>query len=617
MKIHRPIFVASSLATSLLLLLLPSVSSLQILQNARIYTVNTTNPWAEAIAIDDAGMIVAVGSNAHVNAAFPSPNNKVVDMGGRLVLPGFQDAHLHAVEAGINADICFVEANAPINDIPFYFDDCPNGGLFGDQGWIVGAGIDIGSINEVLASDPNAPYPITVLDREFPNTPVFILDQFGHGALANTRAMMAVGYDTLTTNPPGGRIDRDNTTGELTGLVLENAQHRFRDAAFPPTLANQQQAYNSLLSALNTLKANGITSVSDAGGFWRQAQTAAWGQVEDNGLMTVRASNALYVYPDTPIEAILPDLLSRYSNDPTRLVRFNQAKIYVDGILTLATGALYQPYESALDLVPGSERGLEYFGNGTTLNRVSNILVNNGFKLHFHVTGDRGAGLALDSIAQLSSNATGPHRLTHCFLVDARDRPRFAALGAVADFQLSPSSVATTFGNFLTDFLGPTRVAQLLPAVEIFNTGAKLTLSSDWDADTLSPLVKIKTVLTRPSGTSFPDVATVIPLLTKNPAELLGTNTGTLDVGKMADLIALDRNIFDMPVDTIDQAQVIFTMLGGRVIFDPQGIAGTPVTIPPTPAPTPLPDSAANTFALAGRALLVTTFCVMFVPMLW
>jgi predicted amidohydrolase YtcJ len=171
-------------------------------------------------------------------------------------------------------------------------------------------------------------WPVVVLDRAFPDTPVLILDSLGHGAVVNSKAMELVGYLDLLTDPQGAKIYRSPDDGSMTGIVGEDAQQVFRSAAFPPTDANKEIAYESLLFALRRLNAEGITTVSDAGGFWRQAQTESWMRVESEGLMTVRASNALYVYPDTPIDEQLIELTSRYTNDPTKLVRFNQAKIY-------------------------------------------------------------------------------------------------------------------------------------------------------------------------------------------------------------------------------------------------------------------------------------------------
>jgi predicted amidohydrolase YtcJ len=155
--------------------------------------------------------------------------------------------------------------------------------------------------------------------------------------------------------------------------------------------------------------------------------------------------------------------------------------------------------------------------------------------------------------------------------------------------------------------IGATRAAQLIPSLDVYNEAPDLVvLSSDWDADILSPLVKIKTVLTRPDGRSFPDVATVIPLMTRNPAKLLKTSTGSIEVGKLADIVALDKDIFNIPVESIDEANVVFTMMNEKVVFDPSGIAGTPVgTITPSPAP----DS--SSFSILYRFGFLTTIFVV------
>lgn len=533
------------------------------------------------MAIDEDGVIVGVGSEAQVLSRYSiNASYDYVDLKQRLVLPGFQDSHLHAVEAGINAGLCYISEFSWLEDIPFALDDCPRRGLFADQGWIVGAGIDIGHVYELL-EDNRQDYPITVLGRAYPNTPVLILDNLGHGAIANRRAFDIVGFSTLRGDPPGGIIDRDPLTSEPTGIVLENAQQVFRDAAFPPTAANERLAYDSLLDALDIFATNGITTVSDAGGFWRQAQTESWAKAESDGLLTVRASNALYVYPDIPIDEQLPELTKRFANDPDALLRFNQAKIYVDGILSLGTAALNEPYLDDMCLPPGEDRGFEYFKDystgKSTLNEVAAILGDNGFQLHFHVVGDRAAGLALDAI---SGSGVIPHRLTHLYLVDENDRDRFAAANVVADFQLSPSSLDPLYSQFMEGVIGPTRAENLLPATELYNAGAIVTISSDWDADVLSPLTKMKTVLTRSDGRSLPDLETAIEMMTLSPAKLLqhADLTGSISIGKYADLVIIDRDIFEVPVDQIDRASIEATLLQGEPVYDPQDIFVDPLS---------------------------------------
>jgi predicted amidohydrolase YtcJ len=242
-----------------------------VLQNARIYTLDEANPWAEALAMDRVtGLLLAVGSQAAVDAsvdAFLLDQTQqnttatvvVVDVQARLVLPGFHDAHIHAVEAGINRQLCLLDEDAPLDELDFHFvvdeEFCPTGGALGDQDWVVGAGLDLALLLDDLkgTTDPNQS-PIAFMDAFSPDKPAFILDTLGHGALANTLALEAVGFTQLATNenPPGGLLHQD-AQGTLTGIVLENAQQPLRNAAFPPTAANQQLAYDSLLKTLPIL----------------------------------------------------------------------------------------------------------------------------------------------------------------------------------------------------------------------------------------------------------------------------------------------------------------------------------------------------------------------------
>lgn len=244
----------------------------------------------------------------------------------------------------------------------------------------------------------------------------------------------------------------------------------------------------------------------------------------------------------------------------------------MDGILSLATASLYEPYLEVLELPESQAHGFEYFGDNATLNEVAQSLVENGFQLHFHTAGDRAVGLALNAIQALSeTDESGPHRLTHCYLIDERDRSRFAELGVVADFQLSPGSLEPEYKNFLaSDIIGSSRANELLPAKELYEAGALLTLSSDWDADILSPLTKIQAVLTRPDSRSFGTVEDVIPMLTLNAAKLLqqDDSTGSIEVGKFADLVVLEKNIFDIPVEEIGSTKVLLTLLQGEVVFN-------------------------------------------------
>jgi predicted amidohydrolase YtcJ len=233
-------------------------------------------------------------------------------------------------------------------------------------------------------------------------------------------------------------------------------------------------------------------------------------------VLTVKASNSLYIYPDKPIQDQLPQLIARYSNDKSSRLRFNQAKIYVDGILELACAALYDPYLASLGLPEAEKLGFEYFQSSERLTATAKALVGAGFQLFFHAIGDRAVGLALDAIGSLEANDHGPHRLTHCYLVAERDRSRFVTLGTFADFQMAPSTLTRDYRDFLSSvMIGSSRTSALQPVKAIHDTGAVVTLSSDWDADVLSPFVKIQIGLDLIS-----DIHVVLDMLTINGTTL-------------------------------------------------------------------------------------------------
>lgn len=546
---------------SLMCLSLPTVAMAEttVLTNGIIETVVPGAPKAEALAFDAQGIITAVGSDDEVLAA-AGPDAVVIDLDGQMVLPGFQDAHMHLIEAGVNQILCEFEPFDTLENTLATVEDCVK---TSKTDWVLGSGV---SMTNLLDQSDD---PIALLGEISPDRPVLILDDIGHGAWINSVAMKAAGYDAVKGNPPGGIILRD-ASGKPNGVVLENAQQKLRNLAFPDTPENIKFAYDSMLPTLETMAENGITTVSDAGGYWPQGHQKVWQMALEKGTLTVRASNALYVYPDLPFDEQIAQLKALYSNDPNSLLRFNQAKLYVDGILEQRTGAVLQPYLPGEGIDHGFASGFEYFGVDM-LNRYSKALSEIGFQLHYHVTGDRGARMALDAIAQ-SDPAPGPHRLTHIYLLDKADYPRFKSLGVVADFQLAPSSLDPEYNDFIRGFIGD-RADHMMPAASLQATGALVAMSSDFDADELSPLVKIQTAVERKTEGAA-DAQMAIEWMTINPAYLLHQDktTGTLEVGKFADLVVIDRDITAIPVDQIGAAKVTATLLQGKPVFDAEGL---------------------------------------------
>ena len=534
----------------------PALSQPVVLTGGDIYLVNEKRDWAEALAYDENGIIIAVGTESEVIAK-AGIDAKIIDLEDRMVLPGFQDVHLHAIEAGVNSVLCQFEAFGDLEGYRASVLDCAKGGKAGE--WVLASNVNMPNLLEQTDK------PINLLDEIMPDRPVLILDDIGHGAWVNSLALKAAGYDNAVDSNNGNIILRDDK-GEPNGVILENAPHNLRTLAFPPNKENLDFAYDSLLDAAKELNRNGITSVSDAGGYWPQGHHKVWDRAENEDALTVRASNAFYIYPDKPLEEQLSELRKLYHNNPERLVRFNQAKIYVDGILGQKTSALLSPYKEGGSFSDDLENGYLYFPKGNLIHAAKELSAA-GFQLHFHVTGDYGARLALDAIEQADPKF-GPHRLTHAYLIDSSDYSRFAELGAVADLQLAPSSLSEEYITFIREKIGD-RADRLMPIGDLIQAGATVTLSSDWDADELNPLIKISAAVGREKN-GIPDVATAIEAMTINPARLLqhDDRTGSIEVGKYADLVVINKNILDIPIDRIADAHIEATLLQGEAVFD-------------------------------------------------
>ncbi|MFC9797239.1 amidohydrolase [Streptomyces sp. NPDC127584] len=562
----KPRRLASALVASLLVAALSSCDGstrataddgtrATVVVNAEVYTLDPDRPWARAFAYDADGKIIAVGTEPDVRAKAGS-GATVIDARGNTVLPGFQDTHLHVPEAGINRDLCFMESGQTLAAYEDMAADCA--AEQPDSAWVRAAGP---SIFDLLDADEA---PIDVLDRAIPDRPALILDDLGHAVWTNTLGLKAAGIAPDAANPQGGIYGRDPDTGRLNGLVLENAQQRLRNAAAP----DDETVYRGLLVALDELAKNGITSVSDAGGFWGQNHPAAWQRALQENELSVRAVNSLYVYPDHPMDQQLSELKKRFSDDPDSLLRFNTAKIYVDGILDLGTAWMLKPYDKPID--PEHPSGFPYFQRDQLRSYVDE-LHRIGYRMEFHVIGDAATREALDAVEAIDADpgqiADRRHRTTHTYLVHPDDIERFKELGVIADFQAGPEAIDAAYHEQLSQAIGD-RAFDLIPTKKLIAAGARVSLSSDWDADPLSPFGIIERSVTRDSN-AVDNVATALRLVTLDAAYALGQDdtTGSIEIGKQADYTVVDQNILKIPVDRVDQTKVLVTVLAGHPTY--------------------------------------------------
>lgn len=542
----------------------PGANGNTVLVGGTVVTMNGDNDVVEAIAYNESGEIIAVGSESDA-VAQAGANASIVQLNGAQVLPGFHDVHIHAVEAGINEERCLLSEFGSVQAYRQEINSCLGDQL--DSPWFIGAGVSMPDLLELVAR------PVELLDELVPDKPALVLDNLGHGAWANSQALSEVGYDELSGNPAGGLIDRDQA-GSPNGIVFENAQQVLRTAALPPTDENLEANYRALLASQEVLHASGITSVSDAGGYWPRGHHQAWIRAEQENTLKLRASNALYVFPDRDLEQQVSELSNLLRNDANALARFDQVKIYVDGIISQGTAATLQDYDNPPAIAAVADNGFEYF-NELVLFKYAQRFDALGFGLHFHATGDRGARLALNAIeaAISANNSSGArHRITHLFMVDSADYPRFSELGVTADVQLAPSVVAPATISFYRSLIGD-RADSIVPAGSLLGAEAPVTISSDWDADQLSPLLKLSALLSR-SNESFTDLARALRAYTIDSARLLGHDdiAGSLEQGKRADLVIVDQNLFDLSSQALSTAQVLATVFNGELVFDSESL---------------------------------------------
>jgi predicted amidohydrolase YtcJ len=418
--------------------------------------------------------------------------------------------------------------------------------------------------------------PVEILDMAIPHRPAAMMEETSQSAWANSLALRRAGIGAETPDPPGGVIVRDPRTGKPNGLLLESAGDRVFDVALRRTGKLEDLQSNGLRSwGLKQLARNGITSVGDARVYWKRADPQVWLRAEEEGWLTVRATLALWAYPDMEDEKQIARLTAMYAPKPDGLVHFSQIKFYSDGLMSNGAAAMLAPYRRSFlkEIAPlgiGSKTGINYFDEARLTHYITE-LERVGFDAHIHVLGDRGAREALNAI-QSAIDTNGPgvdrrHRLTHLELVDSADISRFTEMGVIADMQVSGEWTLPKAWSYNRQFVGD-RADTFIPLRSIYDTGARVTLSSDFDVSSMDPLVGIKHSLMR-DPQSLPSLAAAIRAYTLSPAYTLRQEdtTGSIEVGKFADLVVLDENLFEIPVDQISDASVVLTYLQGNEVY--------------------------------------------------
>jgi predicted amidohydrolase YtcJ len=534
-----------------------------VLTGGAVQTMNAARSWARAIAVRG-DRIAAVGTEKDVSN-WIGPRTRVIELRERLVLPGFQDAHIHPITSGVDRMRCDLTAwnglSAYVEAIEAYATTHPN------VPWILGGGW---SMDDFPGGIPRR----EDLDRIVPDRPVFLPSRDGHTAWVNSRALEIAGITRDTPDPGDGRIERD-ATGEAVGALQEGAQHLVV-SRIPPDTADDLGA--GLLEAQAYLHSLGITAWQDAGvtpDIFETYVTAA-----ERGQLTARVVGALWWERERGDDQI-PELVDRRSRGSVGTFRATSVKMMQDGVLENFTGAVIDPYldrdGTATDL-----RGISFIDPGRLRGYVTQLDAL-GFDVHFHAIGDRAVREALDAFeASRRANGwtDGRHHISHIQLIHPDDVPRFGALGVAANAQPYWACLEGQMRNLTMPFLGPERSTWQYPFRSLRQSGAVLAMGSDWAVSTANPLLEIEVAVNRVIDVSrdeepfLPDqrldLIDAVAAFTSGSAWVnrLDGAAGTLEAGWLADLVVIDRNLFAPGGGPIGDARVQLTLVGGEALYE-------------------------------------------------
>ncbi len=530
-----------------------------VLRHTLVYTVDSANPRAQAIAITN-GRISYVGSDDSV-AAFIGRRTEVLDLAGRMVLPGFHDTHVHPVTGGMELGECNLNPAASLDDVRRIVRECASRGAAGE--WVRGGGFQ-------LPIFPGGNPTRQLLDSLVPDRPAYLSSADGHSAWVNSRALALARLTRASRDPANGRIER-GADGEPAGTLRESAMGLV-SSKLPARTADDYLA--GLERGLAMAAQFGITTLHEASA--TEPIALAYAQADSLGRLTARSILSLLVNTRADADSEIARLTALRERTTRGKVQPVAAKIFMDGVIEAGTAALLAPYTDRAGY--RGELNLPAAKFNTLLQKLDSA----GFKVHVHAIGDRAIRVALDGFAlqHAKDSGSGPkHIIAHIQLFDAADMPRFAALGVVASFQPLWAYADTYITDLTEPRLGRERSRNMYPIARVVHSGALMAAGSDWSVSSMNPLEAMQVAVTRLGLTDSTGKAWLpderVDLATMIRAYTLGgaiaseheSLTGTLTVGKAADVIVVSEDLFALPLHRIAKARVLLTLLDGRAVY--------------------------------------------------
>jgi predicted amidohydrolase YtcJ len=539
-----------------------------ILINGNIRTMDPLKPEAAALA-SRAGKIMALGSTSEIKA-LAGKATRIIDAGGHLVLPGFQDTHIHLQDSGtrhaLDVDLAGLRTIAELQDALGKFARGKP-----ERDWVKGHGWYSGIFGEHNLTRE-------VLDQVVPDRPVLLYSSDYHSAAINSKACERIGLEKKVSDPENGRFARDRSgrpTGMLHELAIEWARERMPET--PDADWEEGVRFGQALA-----NRNGFTGVLDA--LVTERHLRVYRAVEKSTGLTVRVAATALVEPSDMVDDALTRIEGFRREFASPMLKVHSAKFFLDGVLENRTAAMLEDYHD--------EQG----GNAPVMfgeNHLRELFIAFDaarFQIHCHVIGDKAARAALDALeAARDVNGAWPslHQLAHVQCVDPADIPRFAMLGVMPNIQPLWARDEPSVTDVAVPIAGPRMARWIYPFRSLIDAGASCALSSDWGVSTLNPFHIMQTAITRQPPGKPKDYPPFLPEERLTLAESIkgytinaaaaawrSSDTGSLELGKYSDLIILDRDLFAIDPYEIAGTQVMLTLLGGQEVYRARDFAG-------------------------------------------
>ncbi|MFL6605821.1 MAG: amidohydrolase [Steroidobacteraceae bacterium] len=560
-----------------------------VYRNAKIYTVDARDSVQQALAVRG-GRIIYVGTDAAV-ASFVGAATVVNDLHGKMLMPGLVDGHMHPLAGGTTLVKCNLNyERLTVAQMQARIQACLDSSMDREpDGWL-----EVSNwFQEAMVGGTDTTR--TTLDVLHTKRPIMVLSSFGHTALANSRALELAGITVSTLDPLGGKIARDSS-GVPTGILQDAAFQQVQDRIPKPTAAANIKAAEA---ALDALRRQGVTTFLDAAA--DEETLAAFKGAELNGKLTARAHFAVLVRPPQGPEprkamAYVRNLASRYDEGEIAArpgITVRNIKLFLDGVITApaSTGAMLEPYfvnegtAGRPHWVPGKNRGPDVYFPAPVLKALLLEAAAAGFEPHMHADGDRAVHEALDAIETLRTRYSGKvirAAIAHDEIVAPADFARYRQVDAIPVLSMQWEKPAPDTVDGARDYLGPARFKYMEPAAFLADAGARIAYGSDWPVDSLNEWFALKVGVAR---TNAPDTepqyrgrlsqdrglsrAAVLRAITLNSSYELhqDRSTGSLEVGKLADFIVLDRDFLGIPAEQMAEVKVLQTVVGGKLVY--------------------------------------------------